>query len=405
MKAKAALANHFCGIVRHLQSSREVQSTTVREAVQHQSIQDDMTLMAEQLKLEWPERFSTRYLQGRIETILLDLATEQIGQETQQRFMGFLDELGQFDERKLCIASVEGVAVANDDSIRFGPFVLRRATQVVLDKINSLTVESLRHTLHTPEEQLSFAREFQRNAESSLAGKVIVEFEIVADAQHAHTVFFQKANMLMDLLQMSTKIAEFCESARVGLCGHPHSGSYSSWVLPLNLGGWTQPNHRTGALGELCLNNGNIFLLRRAGILRLAEALGRQATPLECALLRAAHWFGHATLQEHVGHKTLSLVVCLESILSSSSARAVAEGVALLVGTSPHQRRQVYDLVRAAYSVRNLAVHEGNVAQHFSQQDQFLWAVREFVTVVTNLCDELKTPQTLIQRIDHMRFS
>jgi len=364
-----------------------------------------MARIADELKLGWPERFSTSYLKGQIEKIILDLATEQIGKETQKRFIGFLDALNQFDERKLCIASVEGVAVVNDDPITFGPFVLRRATGVVLGKINSLIVESLRHTIHTSEEQLAFAAEFQKNAEDSLAGKVILEFEIVADAEQAHTAFFEKANMLMDLLQMSTKIAEFCGSARVGLCGHPHAGSYSSWVLPLNLGSWVQANHRTGAVGELCLNSGNMFLMRRAGVMRLAGALGRQATPLESALLRAAHWFAHATLQEYAGHKTLSLVVCLESILASSSARTVAEGVALLVGASPHQRRQLFDLVRDAYSVRNLAVHEGNIAQEFSRQNQFLWAVREFVTAVTNLCDELKTPQCLIQRIDQLRFS
>jgi hypothetical protein len=129
--------------------------------------------------------------------------------------------------------------------------------------------------------------------------------------------------------------------------------------------------------------------------MRLTEALGPRATPLESALLRATHWYAQATLQEHLGHETLCLVVCLEAVLLSSSGRANAESVALLVGTNPPQRWHLDALVREAYDVRNLVVHEGKSRHGFLRQEEFRRVVREFITISISLCDELKTPQDL----------
>jgi hypothetical protein len=100
-----------------------------------------------------------------------------------------------------------------------------------------------------------------------------------------------------------------------------------------------------------------------------------------------------------------TLVVCLEAVLASSSGRANAESVALLVGTNQQQRLHRYRLVQEAYIVRNFVVHEGKSRHHFSRQDEFRQVVREFITVTINLCDELKTPEHLIRRVSELRFS
>jgi hypothetical protein len=184
--------------------------------------------------------------------------------------------------------AVESIDLASDLPVVFGPFVLRRATQLVLDRIHLLTAEAVGRSANTPEDQVSIEADLRRYAAESLKGNVVLEFEVMADAEQAHAVFLEKANILMDLLQMSTKIAEFCGSARVGLSGHAHSGRYSAWVLPMNPGGWSQPNKRTGGIGDLSLHDGNLFLMRKAGVTRLAEVLGREATLLENALFRAA---------------------------------------------------------------------------------------------------------------------
>jgi hypothetical protein len=259
-----ALANRCCGVVRDLQSAAEAQGTSVQEFILPHSIEADIARLVDTIREFWPERFSAGYLQKRIGRLVSELAAEPIGQETQRRLVALLADLNLFAERKLCVAPVEGVALVSDDPVVFGPFVLRRATQVELDRIHTLTAEMLGRTLHTPEEQVGFAAEFRRQAEDSLAGSVMLEFEVIADAERAHSVFLEKASMLMDLLQMSTKIAEFCGSARVGLRGHPHTGLYSAWVLPLNPGGWSQPNKLTGGIGHVCLYDGNLFLLNLA---------------------------------------------------------------------------------------------------------------------------------------------
>jgi hypothetical protein len=321
-KTQMALANRCCGIVRALRSAASAQSV---------SIESDIARLADTIRESWPERFSAHYVQDRIRRLASELAAEPICESTQARFVALLSDLDIFAERKLCIAAVEGVNIASDEPVAFGPFVLRRATQLELDRIHTLTVEMLGTTLYTPEQQVDIAADLARNAEI-LRGGVVLELEVVADAQQAHTVFVEKATKLMDLLQMSTTIAEFCRSARVGLCGNPHTGKYSAWVLPLNPGGYFQPNKLTGGIGSLCLYDGNLSLMRRAGVIRLAEALGRKATPLGSALLRAVHWYAQGVLQENGGHDTLCLVVSLEAVLSSSSGRAMVKALLFWLG-------------------------------------------------------------------------
>lgn len=241
-----ALANCCCGIVKRLQSAVKAEGTNVQYFILPQHIEDDVARLADTVRETWPGRFSTTNLQKRIGRMVSDVAaeSESIGQETHTRFIAFFAELDLFAERKLCIAPVEGVTLVNDDPVVFGPFVLQRATQSVLDRIHTLNAEMLGRTLHTRAEQVGIAADLRRHAEESLAGSVILEFEVTADAEQAHSVFLEKANMLVDLLQMSTQIAEFCESIRVGLRGHPHAGSYSAWILPLNPGDWLQPANR-----------------------------------------------------------------------------------------------------------------------------------------------------------------
>jgi hypothetical protein len=352
-----------------------------------QSIETGCAQLVETIRELWPDRFSAEYVRARLWRLVWELVARPIELETQRRFTALLAELDCFTERKLCVASVEGVRLEGDEPPRIGPFFLRRATPGQFDRIFAL------------------APELRGRAEKMLAGSVLLELEVLADAEQAHEVFAGKAAVLMDLFQMSTTIADFCGSARVGLRGHPHTGSYSAWILPLNPGGWFQTNEITGGVGDLHLSEGNLLLMRRAGVVRLAEALGRKATRLESALFRAVHWYAQATLQEHVGQGILCLVVCLEAVLSSSSGRAMAESVALQIGATPQRRRQLYALVQEAYAVRNRVVHEGNAAHHFSRQREFRQVVREFITATINLCSELDAPECLIRRVGELRLS
>ena len=90
-----------------------------------------------------------------------------------------------------------------------GPFRLRRVTPEVHESIHAITEKALTYTLHTPSEQDVLAKRFRTHAEYIMAaGNVIVEFKVVADSEHAHAVFFEKANALMDASATSTRIAE-----------------------------------------------------------------------------------------------------------------------------------------------------------------------------------------------------
>lgn len=281
---------------------------------------------------------------------------------------------------------------------------MRRVTPAYLEKVFACIERSIAETSHSDEEKAGHLFDFRRDAREQLGASIVLEFEVIADAEQAHVVFEEKAAKLMDLFQMSTAIAEFCASARIGLRGKTHSGLYSGWVLSIDGSGFYQPSRRVGALGNLCLSDGNLFLMRRAGIMQLADALRRMATPLENALFRGAHWFAEGLRQEHKGHATLCFVICLESVLPSSSGRTMAEAVALLAEIPAMHRRRRYSLILEAYHVRNTVVHEGESGYDFPAEPQFRAAVLEFFRIVIGLSDRLTTPQSLAKYIESLRF-
>jgi hypothetical protein len=186
------LANNFCGLVRTLQSAAADEGISLHEFIWPKSIDAEIARLADTIREYWPERFSASNLQKRLGRLALELAAEPIGEATLARFLAFLADLNAFAERKLCVAPVEGVALVSDGPIAFGPFVLRRATQTELDRIHTLIGEALSRTLHTPQEQVDMASAFRRQAEVSLAGSVLLEFEVTGDAEQAHMVFIEK---------------------------------------------------------------------------------------------------------------------------------------------------------------------------------------------------------------------
>lgn len=341
-KKKSALISQFCGLIRNIQKEVKSRDATVIEVVWTQAVERECAKLAESLRDCWPRKFSTTFLVRQIKPLLIELAGGPVDEETSARFVSLIDTLESFNERKLCFAPIDGVSLGNAAPVGLGPFQLRKGTALELSRLHEFEVQALTWTKHTPEEQRVFAEHFRVHLEKQLAGSVILELEVTADAEQGHTVFYEKATSLIDLLQSSTVLTDFSDSAQIGLRGHSHAGHYSAWVLPLNCGGFFQPNERTGSMGELCLNDGSLYRMKDAGIMRLAEALGREATPLESTLLRAVHWFAHSTLQLNAAQRTLSLVVCLETILQRSSRHQVAEAVALLAGATTAERRQMY---------------------------------------------------------------
>jgi hypothetical protein len=106
-----------------------------------------------------------------------------------------------------------------------------------------------------------------------------------------------------------------------------------------------------------------------------------------------------------------SVLIEFEVIADTEQAHAVfLEKASVLMdllqmSTNPQQRWYLDALVREAYAVRNLVVHEGQSEHAFARQDKFRFAVREFIRIGISLCDHLKTPQDLIRRVGELRFS
>jgi hypothetical protein len=129
-----ALTNRFCGIVKAVQNTATAQDTTIADCLLPFRLENEITEFAEMLQSRWPERFSAEWLRIRLDSLVMDVAGEPIHQGTYDGFKSFLTELDTFNEKKLCVVPIDGIALADDEPVNLGPFRIRRVTEIISSK-------------------------------------------------------------------------------------------------------------------------------------------------------------------------------------------------------------------------------------------------------------------------------
>lgn len=168
-----------------------------------------------------------------------------------------------------------------------------------------------------------------------------------------------------------------------------------------------------GDIGQPLLTIDSEFLAHaeRLGLSYFDDLLKRQgmSTEIEAACLRSVHWIAEAERQDSLENKILCFSTALETLLTRSSGEpigvAIAEGVALLLGTSFEERRILKKTVRDLYGRRSAISHGGGVKALQADVLQLRRIAADLVRHVLERRDTFRKKQDLFDWIEEEKLS
>ncbi len=198
----------------------------------------------------------------------------------------------------------------------------------------------------------------------------------------------------------------------VGIKGDFGEHEYLALILPLS-------DERSMALSSVRdrpvlpfhVYKETIEKLHECGAMDVAAILAKQESALtdfERTLLRGIHWFGNALCQKEPENELLSLVSCLETFLTPDDSNpigtAIAEGVALLLGTTLEERRKLKKKVKELYAKRSGVSHGGKKAVLEFELSELRELTKRLIQQMILLCKTLQSKKQLLEMIEDKKL-
>ena len=363
-------------------------------------------------KHHWSERVSEKWLDRRLSEILVDLLHSPtamraaIAQTKLEELRGvYEDSL----EQVTAYLPVLGV-VLRDGDLRVGTVTLRVATEGLLEQLADRLQAIVERTLNTPDEQAAIYQQLRNDLQRGFVAGLVSEFNIVAEPGRALERAEEETRRALELLRFAIPV--FYPRDRHVMIGLPGDVIYTRrGSLVLGASHYTWNSEIGGARDHLELNRDRLSHLNSLGFSTFSELLGQSNSVLndfERVLLSALHWFSSAQTQVELENGFLSLMTCLETMLTprdgSPIGTAVAEGVALILAEELETRRYVKKHLRELYKKRSAVSHGGSkavLASDYATLED--WAGGMIVRLV-HLRERFRSHQDLFDYLDELKL-
>jgi hypothetical protein len=156
----------------------------------------------------------------------------------------------------------------------------------------------------------------------------------------------------------------------------------------------------------------NITKLHDCGAMDIAGFLEKSPvslTEIERVILRGLHWFGNSMCQGEAENELLSLTTCLETFLTPKDGNpigtAIAEGIAILLGTGLEERKRLKKRVKDLYGKRSGVSHGGHKAVLEADLTVLRDIAKRLIFKVVELCTRLNSPKELLELIEDAKLA
>lgn len=160
---------------------------------------------------------------------------------------------------------------------------------------------------------------------------------------------------------------------------------------------------------SLVLGKDSIAKMRRAGLDQLIEIYAKpQRTDLEERSLSAVMMYSRMTLFRDHSDKLVYILAALECVLLKNETEPIqqnlSERLALLVGGTFAERKNVIQLLRSSYSRRSRVLHHGTRAIDGEQLKELMKYAWHGLFRVISHCPRFKTRDMFLSAIDDMKL-
>ena len=134
-----------------------------------------------------------------------------------------------------------------------------------------------------------------------------------------------------------------------------------------------------------------------------------QLNDYEKTIIRGIHWFSNHIAQVETDNQFLSLIICLETILTPRDGNpigtAIAEATAIILGDSLEKRKYLKKKIKEYYSKRSAVSHGGKKVIKDEEMQEIIAICGDLLLWVISKINEFSCQKDLLNWIDDQKLS
>lgn len=311
----------------------------------------------------WGEKFSEKFIDDRLQKILVSLASEHKDETAAQHLLRLLEEYANFDTVHTVYIPLVGVVIPSSE-LELGNIRLVNITQPAIDAVLDNARSIIDQTTHTLQEKVSITQRYAEDISQNLTRRLFAVYQVNAEPSRALERGEEETRRALELLRFAAASFRSDNKMVIGLAGE--ANRVLRWSLAISEKHVSTNSRVIGAVVPLELTDDRLAHMEKIGVFVLSNVLRKAEADIsdfERTLLRSLHWFSSAQTQGEPENRFLNLVTSLETLLTPRDGNpigtAIAEGVALLLSDNLADRKRVKRRIKELYQQRSAVSHGG----------------------------------------------
>jgi hypothetical protein len=321
-------------------------------------------LISDQLYSKWSDKFSAKYIEGKVASMLLEAAQQRGTAPVEVGIRSLVAEYEAFDTEYQVILPLVGVLIGKTP-IHLGRATLRGYDDAVSGELTERCRRIIQaNPMYPPEWKDKSFQELDKRFLTEIRGSVCSEVVATAEPIRAREIALEETHLALDLLRYAILFLFDKERPRaVGVLGEVSEDNRVAVAIRTDNRGTSYNIERTNF--PLELDDSAIERMRAIGVFALSDLIVKtKKTDFEDVILRAVHWLASAQTQNENENALLNLVTCLETFFKAEAgtpiSATIAEGVAMLTASGLEERKRRKVRVSYFYGKRSKLTHEGD---------------------------------------------
>lgn len=363
-------------------------------------------------------KFSEKYIEKRLKSVIAKIIQSNEKERCARKSLeDLINSLLNYNQEWTVLVPLAGLELELD-SIELGKITIFKMThqrmEEFLAQFDKITLASTTR-MKAKQEMMRVSHDIFE----SLLGDACAKLQVVAEPERARERAEEETRRVLDILRYCIPFL-YQRSFRVNVSLKAEKSRQPRWtpIISCDMKSSFLTSKLIGQMVPFRLNKENIGEMETIGAFKLFDTLAkerRQLSDFEEALLRSIHWFSNHLDQYEIENQFLSLVICLETLLTprnnDPTCNAIAEGIAILLITKVNSKDNVFDKRKALKSrVKKLygkrsGISHGGKKQIFESEVRELEMIAKFLLMeMTRRKHEFQSQEKLLAWIEKQKL-
>lgn len=320
-------------------------------------------------------RFSDRFIKKKLNEIVINAKVQNDRTKIEKELTDLIKEQEKYNTEIACYIPICGI------ELRLKELNIGKVTFVIFSKEDAnLMFRSIIKIIDSNKSDEEIKKQQKKYVETqiySIVNKVISKYVVIAENDKARELALIETRRALDILKfyipsfhppLTRKPNEGfkIDEVNVGIYGEVFTTERLCIVTSATIKKFSIHHELIGNYFPFIVDDTCYREMETRGLSRLSNIISKDYNSLngyEKIVIRAIHWFVSQLSQAELENKLLNLTTCMETILTprdnSPITNAIAEGIAIILGSTLDDRKKIKKLVKDLYGKRSAVSHGG----------------------------------------------